>query len=132
MEYMVLLYVDAEIDARPGQAEWDAAVPAHRAVADAMRDRGWTFSGGALHGQAMATSVRVRGGERLVSDGPFAETKEQLWGYTLVDVPDLDELIEVCAQLCEAEHGTVEIRPTIPLRAPASACCRSWVAAPCP
>src|SRR4051812_19686692 len=120
MQYMVLLYVDATIDARPGSPEWEAAVPAHRAVSQTMRDRGWTFSGGALYDAETATTLRVRDGERLVSDGPFAETKEQLWGYHLVDAPDLDALVDVLADLWEAQHGSVEIRPMAMLGAPAA------------
>jgi hypothetical protein len=57
----------------------------------------------------------VRGGQRLVTDGPFVETKEQLWGYLVVDAPDLDTVLDACAGLWEAEHGTVEVRPLIPL-----------------
>jgi hypothetical protein len=121
VQYMILLYVDANIDARPGAPEWDASLPQHRAFAEAMSERGYTFSGGALHDARTATSVRVRDGERLVTDGPFAETKEQLWGYHLVEAPDLDGLLDACAGLWEAEHGTVEIRPLIPSQAPAQA-----------
>ena len=121
MQYMILLSVDAAIEASPGAPEWDASVPRHRAFADALRERGYELSAGALHDARTATSLRVRDGERLISDGPFAETKEQLWGYHLVDVPDLDEIIDLCADLWEAQHGTVEIRPLIPLRAPAGA-----------
>ncbi|MCW3066612.1 MAG: dehydrogenase [Solirubrobacterales bacterium] len=121
MEYMILLYVDAEIDARPGAPEWDASLPQHRAFAEAVRERGFKLSGRALHDATTATSVRVREGERLITDGPFAETKEQLWGYHMIEAPDIDSVIDLCTDLWEAEHGTVEIRPMIPSRAPAEA-----------
>jgi hypothetical protein len=60
-----------------------------------------------------ATSVRVRDGQRLVTDGPFAETREQLGGYFLVDVPDLDEAVGIAARIPAARFGTVEIRPVL-------------------
>lgn len=118
VKYMVLLYVDAGIDARPGQPEWQASLPGHRTFIDGANERGYEFSGAALRGIDAATSVRVRDGQRLVTDGPFAETKEQLWGYHLVDAPDIDAVVELCSGLWEAANGTVEIRPVIPMQAP--------------
>ena len=61
----------------------------------------------------MATSVRVRGGKRLVTDGPFAETREQLGGYFLIDAVDLDEAIAIAERIPAARRGTVEVRPVI-------------------
>lgn len=68
-----------------------------------------------LHPVATATSVRVRDGRRLVTDGPFAETREQLGGYFLIDAPDLDHAIDVAARIPGARKGTVEIRPVLEL-----------------
>ena len=68
-----------------------------------------------LHPVATATSVRIRDGKRLVTDGPFAETHEQLGGYFLVDAQDLDEAIDIAAQNPGARKGTVEIRPVLEL-----------------
>jgi len=68
-----------------------------------------------LHPISTATSVRIRGGKRLITDGPFAETHEQLGGYFLVDVRDLDEAIAVAARIPAARKGTVEIRPVLEL-----------------
>jgi hypothetical protein len=68
-----------------------------------------------LHPTSMATSVRVRGGKRLVTDGPFAETKEQLGGYYLVDAQDLDDAIEIAGRIPVARSGTIEIRPIVEL-----------------
>ena len=66
-----------------------------------------------LHPTSMATSVRVREGKRLVTDGPFAETREQLGGYFLIDAKNLDEAIAIAAQIPMARKGTVEVRPVI-------------------
>src|SRR5207253_4213675 len=66
-----------------------------------------------LHPTSMATSVRVREGRRFVTDGPFAETREQLGGYFLIDAGDLDEAIAIAARIPMARRGTVEIRPVI-------------------
>jgi hypothetical protein len=66
-----------------------------------------------LHPVATATSVRIREGKRLVTDGPFAETREQLGGFYMIDVKDLDEAIQVAARIPPARKGTIEIRPMI-------------------
>ncbi|HTQ08871.1 MAG TPA: YciI family protein [Fimbriimonadaceae bacterium] len=68
-----------------------------------------------LHPAATATSVRVRDGKRLITDGPFAETHEQLGGYYLIDATDLDDAIEIAARIPGARWGTVEVRPIIEL-----------------
>jgi hypothetical protein len=68
-----------------------------------------------LHATSTATSVRVREGKRLVTDGPFAETREQLGGFFLIDATDLDEAIAIAARIPMARRGTVEVRPVIPL-----------------
>ena len=68
-----------------------------------------------------ATSVRVRNGKRLVTDGPFAETREQLGGYYLVDASNLDEAIGLAAQIPSARLGTIEVRPIVEVAVPATA-----------
>ncbi len=92
----------------------------NRSFQTALSEHGLTFSGAPLHGAATATSVRVRDDRPLVTDGPFAETKEQLWGFYLVEAPDLDTVVELTAGMWEATHGTVEIRPVIPISEAAS------------
>ena len=72
-------------------------------------------AGDALEPVAMATTVRVRGGEAVVTDGPFAETKEQLGGYYLVEADDLDAAIEIAARIPGALYGSIEIRPIMSL-----------------
>jgi hypothetical protein len=76
-----------------------------------MTTRGVLQGGERLHPTSDATTVRVRDGETLTSDGPFAETKEQVGGYFLVDCKDLDEAIEIAAQIPGAAHGSIEVRP---------------------
>jgi hypothetical protein len=76
-----------------------------------MGERGVLLGGERLHPTSDATTVRVRDGEVLTADGPFAETKEQIGGFYLVDCKDLDEAIEVAAKIPGAAHGTIEVRP---------------------
>ena len=119
MQYTVLLYADASLGTGPGNPEWDASLPAHGALNAAARERGYAITGAPLFGAETATSVRRRDGERLVTEGPFAETKEQLWGFYLIDAPDLDAVLDLVDGLWEVDHGTVEIRPVLPVPAPA-------------
>jgi hypothetical protein len=84
-------------------------------VCDDLAARGQFLATSPLQSVTTAATVRVRGGQTLVTDGPFAETTEQLGGYFLLDLPDLDEAIAVAARLPSARKGTVEIRPILPL-----------------
>jgi hypothetical protein len=115
MKYLLLLYVPAEIredeNARaPMQAWYDYT----RALQEAGVERG----NNALQSLSTATTVRERDGERLVSDGPFAETKEMLGGYYLIDVPDLDSALAWAAKVPNAPYGSVEVRPVVEFDAP--------------
>ncbi|HSL09802.1 MAG TPA: YciI family protein [Actinomycetota bacterium] len=78
---------------------------------DWLGQKGWLVAGDALLDTSQATSVRVQGGDRVVTDGPFAETKEQLGGYYLLDVQNVDDAIEAAAQCPGAQYGTIELRP---------------------
>jgi hypothetical protein len=82
-------------------------------LAHELKAKGQYLSANPLHPVATATSVRVRNGKPLVTDGPFAETREQLGGYFLIDAPNLDEAIGIAARIPAAKVGTVEIRPVI-------------------
>jgi hypothetical protein len=119
MEYAVLLYVPAEIEAEPGTPEWQACLPAHKQVREAAVASGYNPGGKALHAARGATTLRIRDGERMLTDGPFAETKEQLWGFLTVDAPDLDSVIELASGLWEAQNGSIEIRPVATVSQPA-------------
>ena len=85
--------------------------PATEAWVEEMDRRGIRLEGDRLRPVSDATTVSVRGGEVLIADGPFAETKEQIGGFFLVDCKDLDEAIAVAAKLPGARHGTIEVRP---------------------
>lgn len=80
-------------------------------LSEELASRGQYLGGFPLHPASSATSVRVRDGRRLVTDGPFAETREQLGGYMLIDVKDLDEAIAIAARVPLARTSTVEVRP---------------------
>ncbi len=110
MKYMLLVYgaEDASDEAEKEQCYRESAQIAHQ-----IKATGQYLDASPLQPVSTATSVRVRQGKRLVTDGPFAETREQLGGYFLVDVPDLDEAIEIAGRLPGARLGTVEIRPIL-------------------
>jgi hypothetical protein len=110
MKYMLLIYMNenAMNETEREQCYKDSTELAHDLTAN-----GQYLSANPLQPIAMATSVRVREGKRLVTDGPFAETREQLGGYFLIDAKDLDAAMNVAARIPAAQKGTVEIRPVI-------------------
>jgi hypothetical protein len=110
MKYMLLIYGD---EAALSEPEREACYVESTQLAHEIQSKGQYLAANPLHPTAMATSVRMREGKRLVTDGPFAETREQLGGYFLVDAPDLDEAIGIAARIPMARKGTVEIRPVI-------------------
>ena len=114
MQFAVLLYAPAGLEAGPDSAEWRSTLPPHGAIAKRLSEAGIAHSGAALGDVRAATSLRVRDEQRLVTDGPFAETKEQLWGFYVLDAPDLDFVLDLFGDVWEARHGTVEVRPLIP------------------
>jgi hypothetical protein len=110
MKYMLLIYMDEQAldDAERAQCYVDSAQ-----FAQELNASGQYLGANPLHPTSTATSVGVRDGKRLVTDGPFAETREQLGGYFLVDAKDLDEAIAIAARIPAARWGTVEIRPVM-------------------
>jgi hypothetical protein len=117
MKYMLLIYGDPTADAPP--AAPDGAYPDWVAATEGLRDDGVLLGGDGLQPVETATTVRHRGGERLLTDGPFAETKEQLLGYYAVDVPDIDTALGYAGRLPSIGWGSVEVRPV--LETPAAA-----------
>jgi hypothetical protein len=109
MRYMLLIYTDETKDSAATQEENAAIMAAYNAFGEEVRDR--IISGEALVPTSSATSVRVRDGEKMITDGPFAETKEQLGGYYLVEAANLDEAIALAAKIPGSQHGTIEVRP---------------------
>lgn len=113
MQYMLLIYVDPATYEGVTEAENEAEMAEYFALGPSLRERGIQISGEALQPVTTATTVRVRDGKTLTTDGPFAETKEHLGGFYLVDVPNLDEAIEVARRIPDVRRGSVEIRPVV-------------------
>jgi hypothetical protein len=111
MQYVLLLYANEAEWQRAGDAEAAALQRDRRALAAELASAGRHRSSHALEHTASATTVRLRGGKALLSDGPFAETREQLRGLLLIDARDLDEAIAIAARAPDARLGSVEIRP---------------------
>jgi hypothetical protein len=111
MKYMLLIYFDehAPID----EAEREHCYVESTQLAHDLNSKGQFLGCNPLHPTSTATSVRIRDGKSLVTDGPFAETREQLGGYFLIDAKDLDAAIAVAERIPGAHYGTVEIRPVI-------------------
>jgi hypothetical protein len=110
MKYMLLVYMNerAMNDTERQECYVESAQLCHD-----LEAKGQYLAASPLHPVATATSVRVRDGKRLVTDGPFAETREQLGGYYLIDARDLDEAIAVATRIPPARKGTIEIRPVM-------------------
>jgi hypothetical protein len=118
MRYMFLIYSGETDMTGMTPADMDALKAAHWAVMDETRAKGIFHGAEPLHPTATATTVRMQGGKSLVIDGPFAETKEQLAGYYILDCKDLDEAIAWAAKIptaCKGDEGCVEIRPIMGL-----------------
>ena len=111
MKYMLLICRDEPVWEAMSQVERQQIYAEMLAVSQELDARGQYLGGNPLYPSSAATSVRVRDGKRLVTDGPFAETREQLGGYMLIDVKDLDEAIGIAARLPLARTSTIEIRP---------------------
>jgi hypothetical protein len=110
MRYMLLIYGNEEAEAQISEAEWQEVIAAHNKFSAEARERGMMEGGDALQPTTTATTVRRRQGELVATDGPFAETKEQLGGYYILNCANLDEAIEMAGKLPLTE-SSVEIRP---------------------
>jgi hypothetical protein len=113
MRYLLAIYGDEQAFATATEADMAAVEDAYNTFTKDIVDRGLFQSGEALQPTATATTVRVRDGRTLTTDGPFAETKEQLGGYYLIDCKNLDEAIEVAARIPGAAQGSIEVRPVM-------------------
>jgi hypothetical protein len=111
MKYMLLICQDEPVWDKMTSAERQQIYAEMVKLSDELAAKGQYLGGSPLYPSSAATSVRVRDGKRLVTDGPFAETREQLGGYMLVDVEDLDEAIAIAARMPLARTSTIEIRP---------------------
>ncbi len=111
MKYMMLIYLDEQNPL--SEAERQACYVESTELAQELHSKGQYLGANPLHPTSMATSVRLRNGKRLVTDGPFAETREQLGGYFLIEANNLDEALGIAARIPMARKGTVEVRPVI-------------------
>ena len=110
MRYLLLIY--EEPPAAPmAPDDWAAMMSQYGAFTTWLEERGWLRTAAALQDVATATTVSVRDDQRLVTDGPFAETKEHLAGFYVIDVASLDDAIEAAARIPSAKSGKIEIRP---------------------
>jgi hypothetical protein len=121
MQYILLIYNDEQAWAGLSEEQREAIVAEYGALADELREQG-RFKGGApLHPTATATTVRVRNDEQVVTDGPYAETKEQLGGFFLIEADSVDEARAIAERIPGARYGAVEVRAVAPVPAEVSA-----------
>jgi hypothetical protein len=118
---MLLIHDEERAWAKLSETDQQNMMAEYREFTERSKASGHYVTGAQLQPTSTATSVRVRDGKRLVTDGPFAETREQLGGYYLVEARDLDEAIGLAAQIPSARIGTIEVRPLVEARAAASA-----------
>lgn len=111
MQYALLIYHNEAASQQASEAEQQALMGEYYAFTNDIRERGIHLGGEALLPTSSATTVRVREGKTLTTDGPFAETREQLGGFYLLECKDLDEAIEYAAKIPDVRGGSVEIRP---------------------
>lgn len=110
MKYMLLVYMNEQ--AMTDEERQHCYVESAQLTQD-LNAKGQYVAASPLHSVATATSVRMRDGKRVVTDGPFAETREQLGGYYLIEAKDLDEAIDIAERIPPARYGTIEIRPVM-------------------
>jgi hypothetical protein len=110
-QYMLLIYGPA--GRTPSPEEMAAEMPRWNEYTQGLQNAGIMRAGDALHGTDSATTVRVRDGETQVTDGPFAETKETLGGYYVIECPDLDTALKHAARMPNISYGSVEVRPIV-------------------
>ena len=115
MKYLCLIYDDEKNWVHLSQPEMDAVFAEHEAFSQGIRAAGQYVAGEALHPSTTATTVRVRNGRTLTTDGPFAETKEQLGGFYILEAADLNDALQIAARIPEARSGSIEVRPVMDL-----------------
>jgi hypothetical protein len=110
-QYMLLIYGDPSKGPQQGTPEFDAQMGQWFTYTESLREAGVYVAGEALQPPTTATTVAVRDGDRVVTDGPFADTKEWLGGYYVLDAPDLDAALDHAARMPNIDYGSVEVRP---------------------
>jgi len=111
MKYLLLMYADASIGSKYSQEELQAHAQAWNAYMEEAKAAGVLLSNGGLDPGAAATTIRIRDGKTLITDGPFAETHEQVGGYSVLECKDLDEAIRWAEKIPTATYGSVQICP---------------------
>lgn len=111
MKFMCLAYEEEEKLSALTRSEWTALRGETISYVESLRQSGRLIATQALQSARTAATVRMRGGKSMITDGPFAETKEQIGGYFLIEVPDRDEALRVAAAWPSARIGTIEVRP---------------------
>jgi hypothetical protein len=119
MKYLLLIYDEETIWANMGEAERNQIFGEYMRFSSDIKTSGHWLGGAPLQPTSTATSVRIRNQKRMVTDGPFAETREQLGGYYLIEAKDLDEAIGIAARIPSARLGTIEVRPIMEIPAQA-------------
>lgn len=115
MQYLLMVHIDEAEQARTAEAEASALTAEYVAFAKSTMESGHYRAGERLRPTMDAKTVRVREGKTLVTDGPFAETREQLGGYFLIEAKDAGEAVAIAARIPGARHGSVEVRPIWPV-----------------
>jgi hypothetical protein len=113
MQYLMLIYDVEAVWAKATATEQSAMYQEYGQLIQQLTQSGKYLGGSQLEPTTTATTVRVRNAKRLVTDGPFAETKEQLGGYFLIEANDLDEAISIAARIPSARDGSIEVRPLV-------------------
>ncbi len=111
MQYMLLIYAADTAGPKPDTPAFGEMMQGYGAFTQEVREKGIMVAGDPLQGVATATTVRARGGKTETTDGPFAETKETLGGYYILDCKDLDEALAYAAKIPTAAYGSIEVRP---------------------
>ena len=118
MKYLALVYLNENDSVSRSETEWKALNAECYHCVESLKKSGHYLDGAPLHPVATATTVRVREGKSLVTDGPFAETKEQLAGFYMLEAKDLNEAIQLASKIPPARYGSIEIRPVRELPVP--------------
>ena len=120
MKYLCLIYENEKDFETMSPADGEAIMNEYFVFTDGIRRSGQYVAGEALQPTPTATTVKVRNGKVSTTDGPFAETKEQLGGFYLIEAKDLNEAIQVAAKIPSAKHGSIEVRPVVDFSAEAA------------
>jgi hypothetical protein len=113
MQFLLLIYESESAQSTRTEADNHAVFAEYMAFSASIKSAGKMIAGDALQPVATATTLRIRDGKTLMTDGPFAETKEQLGGYYLVEANDLDDALSIAARIPTAKTGSIEVRPIV-------------------